>query len=259
LIPPGASQPLIKPRSIDDVPILAFTLWGPGYDDHQLRRLAAQLEDDIKQVDRVSAIELIGGERRQILVELDRVALTFDDGYRSVWEEAAPVLERAGAPATLFLTTDYVGRDSRWPTLPADAPVFDLMSWDQARELRDLGWAIEAHTCTHPDLRALSDDAIEDELRRSNDAIEQEIGARPRAFAYPYGHYDARSLRIARQHYELAVTVQMARVERPPDRHRIPRLETFYFRGSRPLGGFGSHGFRAYLGLRALIRALPKP
>jgi peptidoglycan/xylan/chitin deacetylase (PgdA/CDA1 family) len=189
----------------------------------------------------------------------DRVALTFDDGYRSVWEEAAPVLERAGAPATLFLTTDYVGRDSRWPTLPADAPVFDLMSWDQARELRDLGWAIEAHTCTHPDLRALSDDAIEDELRRSNDAIEQEIGARPRAFAYPYGHYDARSLRIARQHYELAVTVQMARVERPPDRHRIPRLETFYFRGSRPLGGFGSHGFRAYLGLRALIRALPKP
>jgi multidrug efflux pump subunit AcrB len=74
-IPPGASRPLIKPRSIDDVPILALTLWGPGYDDYQLRRLAAQLHDEIKQVDRVSAVELIGGERRQLLVELDEAAL----------------------------------------------------------------------------------------------------------------------------------------------------------------------------------------
>ena len=75
LIPPGASQPLIKPRSIDDVPILALTLWGPGYDDYELRRVAAQLHDEIKQVERVSTVELIGGERRQVLVELDEIAL----------------------------------------------------------------------------------------------------------------------------------------------------------------------------------------
>jgi multidrug efflux pump subunit AcrB len=71
LIPPGASQPLIKPRSIDDVPILALTLWSPRYGDYDLRRIAAQLHDSIKQVDQVSAVEIIGGQRRQLLVELD--------------------------------------------------------------------------------------------------------------------------------------------------------------------------------------------
>src|SRR5512136_2229338 len=42
LIPPGASPPLVKPRSIDDVPILALTLWSKRYSDFELRRIAAQ-------------------------------------------------------------------------------------------------------------------------------------------------------------------------------------------------------------------------
>src|SRR5678815_3127115 len=54
LIPPGASLPLIKPRSIDDVPILALTLSSRVYDHFTLRRIAAQLHDDIKQVPSVS-------------------------------------------------------------------------------------------------------------------------------------------------------------------------------------------------------------
>ena len=58
LIPPGASPPLIKPRSIDDVPILALTLWSKRYGDYDLRRLAAQLHDTVKQVDQVSAVAI---------------------------------------------------------------------------------------------------------------------------------------------------------------------------------------------------------
>ncbi len=71
LIPPGCSQPLIKPRSIDDVPILALTLHSRRYGDYQLRRVAAQLHDSIKQVNDVSAVEIIGGQRREVLVTLD--------------------------------------------------------------------------------------------------------------------------------------------------------------------------------------------
>ncbi|NQU11293.1 efflux RND transporter permease subunit, partial [bacterium] len=70
LIPPGVSQPLIKPRRIDDVPILALTLHSRRYDHYTLRRVAAQLDDAIKQVPRVSVTELIGGQRRQVRVEL---------------------------------------------------------------------------------------------------------------------------------------------------------------------------------------------
>ncbi len=75
LIPPGCSPPLVKPRSIDDVPILALTLSSRRYDDYALRRVAAQLHDVITQTDDVSAVSLIGGRRREVRVILDPVRL----------------------------------------------------------------------------------------------------------------------------------------------------------------------------------------
>ena len=65
----------MKPRSIDDVPILAITLWSKRYGDYQLRQIAAQMEDTIKQVPDVSAVTLIGGQRRQLRVTLDTARL----------------------------------------------------------------------------------------------------------------------------------------------------------------------------------------
>ncbi|HSB82203.1 MAG TPA: efflux RND transporter permease subunit [Candidatus Methylomirabilis sp.] len=75
LIPPGASTPLIKPRSIDDVPILALTLWSDRVDGYTLRRIAAQLDDQIKDIQDVSETRLLGGERRQVRIQLDPTAL----------------------------------------------------------------------------------------------------------------------------------------------------------------------------------------
>jgi multidrug efflux pump subunit AcrB len=92
LIPPGASAPLIKPRSIDDVPILALTLSSKRYGDYELRRLAAQLHDTIKQVDQVSAVTIIGGQRRQVRVELDEVRLA---GYHLSPEDVTRALGAA--------------------------------------------------------------------------------------------------------------------------------------------------------------------
>ena len=71
LIPPGASAPLVKPRSIDDVPILGLTFWSKRYGDFDLRRIAAQVDDTIKQTPDVSAVALIGGQRREIGINLD--------------------------------------------------------------------------------------------------------------------------------------------------------------------------------------------
>jgi multidrug efflux pump subunit AcrB len=71
LIPPGATGPIVKPRSIDDVPIFAVTLWSPRYDDFQLRTLAAQLRDAIVEVPDVSEVTLMGGRTRQMSVTLD--------------------------------------------------------------------------------------------------------------------------------------------------------------------------------------------
>jgi len=71
LIPPGATPPLIKPRSIDDVPILSLTLWSDRVDGYTLRRIAAQLDDQIKDIPDVSETRLLGGERRQVRILLD--------------------------------------------------------------------------------------------------------------------------------------------------------------------------------------------
>src|SRR5215471_11918716 len=65
-IPPGVSHPLIKPRSIDDVPILALTFHSDRYDHLALRRLVAQVDDAVKQVPRVAETTIIGGAKRQV-------------------------------------------------------------------------------------------------------------------------------------------------------------------------------------------------
>jgi multidrug efflux pump subunit AcrB len=70
-IPAGVSPPLIKPRSIDDVPILALTLHSPRYDHLTLRRVAAEVETAVKRVPQVAETRLIGGAHRQIRVQLD--------------------------------------------------------------------------------------------------------------------------------------------------------------------------------------------
>lgn len=75
LIPSGASQPLVKPRSIDDVPILALTLSSARYDHFTLRRIAAQLHDQIKEIKDVSEVKIIGGQRRQVRVTLDEARM----------------------------------------------------------------------------------------------------------------------------------------------------------------------------------------
>lgn len=70
-MPSGASQPLVKVRSIDDVPILALTLWGKDYDSFRLRQIAAELEHTVKQIDDVSETHIIGGLPRSVRVVLD--------------------------------------------------------------------------------------------------------------------------------------------------------------------------------------------
>jgi len=69
-IPPGVSQPLIKARSIDDVPILALTLWGEHYDGYQLRAIAAEMQHNIGQISDVSETTIIGGLPRTMRVVL---------------------------------------------------------------------------------------------------------------------------------------------------------------------------------------------
>ncbi|MBS1818084.1 MAG: efflux RND transporter permease subunit [Acidobacteria bacterium] len=75
VLPGGASPPVVQARSIDNVPVMALTLSGPGYDDVQVRQLAAHLQDLLKELPDIAEVTLIGGRPRQVSVELDPAAL----------------------------------------------------------------------------------------------------------------------------------------------------------------------------------------
>jgi len=76
-IPPGVSQPLIKPKSIDDVPILTLTLWDGEnrYSGYELRRIGVELAEELKKDQDVSEFSIIGGQKRQVVVNLDQSRL----------------------------------------------------------------------------------------------------------------------------------------------------------------------------------------
>ena len=106
------------------------------------------------------------------------VAITIDDAYLSVYEQAFPRLERYGFTATIFVATQPVDRGLR-----------GYMSWEQLRELQAAGFGIGSQTRSHPHMHRLSVAENRDELAVSNDRFLTELGMRPNLFAYPYGEY----------------------------------------------------------------------
>jgi len=100
-LPLGATPWLVKSRTIDDVPVLALTLWGSGDDDYDLRRIAAELRRDVGAIDQVSAVHIIGGQRRQIRVDLDPQRLAAHNLDPSAIAMALQ-MQNAAAPAGAF-------------------------------------------------------------------------------------------------------------------------------------------------------------
>lgn len=133
------------------------------------------------------------------------LAVTFDDGLRSVLDRAAPILRALGLPATVFVPTDRVGGEGpmswpgveRWLGGPYERELVPL-GWDELRTLRDDGWEIASHTRTHARLITLGDAELREELEGSRARLEAELGEPCRTLAYPYGEADERVIEAAR-------------------------------------------------------------
>ena len=107
------------------------------------------------------------------------VALTVDDAYLSVYDEAWPRLKARGFPFTLFVATDPIDRKNR-----------GYMNWDQLRELQAAGVEIGSQTASHPHMHLIDVKDSISEISRSNQRFLDELGMRPDLFAYPYGEYN---------------------------------------------------------------------
>ena len=184
------------------------------------------------------------------------VSVTFDDGISTVFESAMPILRDRKLPAHVFVITKWVGGDNRWPGQPAQATPFKLMDWDQLGAIQDAGFRIEAHTASHPDLRALSDAGIEEEMSEADAIIEARLGRGPRFFAYPYGYHDARVRGIAGERYSGCFTTRLDYLTASDQRTALPRLDSHYLRSPRLVRALPGKSAQHYIGLRRALRRL---
>jgi peptidoglycan/xylan/chitin deacetylase (PgdA/CDA1 family) len=185
------------------------------------------------------------------------VAITFDDAFENFATAAWPLLREHALPVTVFVPTSYVGGTNAWDTMPGgDMPPLRLVGWPMLGQLASEGVTLGAHTRTHPDLRALSAEAMDAEIAGSIEDIERETGQHPESFAYPYGYLNETAVATARRRCRWAVTTKLAPVSRSSDPHRLPRLDAYFLRGPGRLEAFGSRPFAMYMSARAAVRRL---
>lgn len=139
--------------------------------------------------------------------------VTFDDGWKSQYDVAWPIMKKFGYPFTLFIYTEGV-RGGHFGGGEA-------ITWEQLAEMRDAGVDIQAHSETHADLRKAYDKIakkklgppeyeqwLHNEIARCKETLEQRLGIRVNCFAVPYGFYNQHIKEVAMQAgYEALFTV----------------------------------------------------
>lgn len=213
-------------------------------DDGQMSVSAERFE---RQMDELAAtgaavVDLASGVRALAAAAPASVAIVFDDGFVGVHDHAAPVLQRHGWPATLFVTTAWVGAH----TMPlAESRLGRPLTWAEIDALRGAGFTVGSHTHTHAKLAQLSEASMRDELRESSARIADRVGARPETFAYPFGAFDSFDRRtrqaLAEAGFRAACTTVFGRNAQAGDPLALKRVRVSWCDGegeiARMLGG----------------------
>lgn len=186
------------------------------------------------------------------------VVLTFDDGYRSVLEEALPVMGAHGFSGTVFLVSSLVGMSAVQARAAQRDFDRDLLDWREAETLLQAGFEIGAHTVSHRDLTRLPGDALERELGQARAQLEQRLGTPVDSLAYPYGWQNARVRKAAARHYRRACTTRLGRCRPQADPLRIDRIDIYYLRPRRRFLQLVGGGLGGWLRLRQYLRDLKR-
>jgi peptidoglycan/xylan/chitin deacetylase (PgdA/CDA1 family) len=153
-------------------------------------------------------------------------AVTFDDAFVSLVDNALPELRRLGIPCTIFVPTGALGRHPGWigPAHPDAGEV--VAAPEVLRALaRDPLVGIGSHSVSHPNFRRLDDAQAREELSRSRTTLEELLGRPVRSFSFPHGAYTARSLQIAKEcGYTRTYTIEPARLSGFDDEFTIGRV-----------------------------------
>lgn len=156
------------------------------------------------------------------------VALTFDDGFGSLFSNALPVLQRYRLPATVFLVAETLTGDGRAVDWVDTAPAWPLttLDADQVREMQRSGVDFESHSYSHHDLTTLDPQACLDDLRMSRETLEDLLGRRVGFLAYPRGRNNP-MVREAAAKAGYAHSFTLPEGREPVDDHGLPRVGVF--------------------------------
>jgi peptidoglycan/xylan/chitin deacetylase (PgdA/CDA1 family) len=148
------------------------------------------------------------------------VIITFDDGFKSVYLNAFPILKGRGFIATIFLTTDYINGSAGWISRDLNligekllnssirskkklekikkTSSFPLLSWCEIREMSDYGIEIGSHTASHLWLERTDPEKAKEDIIRSKTVIEKRLNKSGNLFSYPYSNYTQETKKIVR-------------------------------------------------------------
>lgn len=157
------------------------------------------------------------------LCDGDKFAVTFDDGYLSVYEHAFPAMVERNMTGTVYVVSGAIGGINEWDRRAGDTRE-PMMTAAQAREMADAGFEIGSHTVNHPHLTLIPDDQLEQEIVDSKRALEDIIGKEVISFSYPYGDLDERVTQaVIAAGYKYAVVTKLG-VPASGGAFEIPRV-----------------------------------
>lgn len=157
------------------------------------------------------------------------VAITFDDSFRSFYENSLPVLKEFNIPAGVFVPVGNLGETPKWDFTRACEDMKQVITdFDEVVQMDLGGFEVYSHSCSHPRLSKLSDQQLDEEIAGSKRILEEMLGHEVYAISYPYGDYDHRVCDAVRKAgYVLGFTIEPFAVNDLTDNLRIGRCEVF--------------------------------
>ena len=157
------------------------------------------------------------------------VLITVDDGFRSLYTTALPILKHYGVPAVAFVSPGLIGLQGIASQEFYPDPPENFLDWDQLAVLANSNVAVGSHAWTHRSLARLAPSEVVEEAVRSRDALEAKLGKRIGAFAYPFGtraDFSETTAAILKQSgYSCAFTSQHGPVRSGMDPFSLPRVK----------------------------------
>ena len=143
------------------------------------------------------------------------VFITIDDGYRSFYNNAFPLLKEFNFPFTIFISTDNVSSDKS----------SSFMSWDMLSEIKDHKGVIHNHTSDHSNLNKLSNNEIIYKIKKANESIQKNLNFNSDIFSYPYGESNLENEKIVKSlGFRIAFSQHSSHIYRGENIMRLPRF-----------------------------------